>query len=214
MIQEEKEFWERKILGWEHSRYSPWRTLDPLSWSIRARLAAASEFLRRQLPEGAVVLELACGSGHLAARIGDLCSSYVGVDIAANAVALARRRLPQGKFRFEVADVLEFEPTPAHVTVFLGLTDWLGESRLRELFVRIRSPHMLFSFTDAPKWNPYRAYRSVVDGPESQGKPRARTYTQGEIARMLADSGFAWEMVRPPSTLNPGGLLWASKDAP
>src|SRR6266404_6058674 len=99
-----KEFWEKKILAWEEARYSPSRALHPLSWSVRARLHQAEDILRERTTPSTQILELACGSGLLAEKLRGHTRRFHGLDLAHNAIARAKARVPE--FTFAVGDVL------------------------------------------------------------------------------------------------------------
>jgi SAM-dependent methyltransferase len=139
-------FWEEKILRWEADRYgegSPgagWleRLARRASRSLRARQAAAREILAGQV-EGRRVVELGCGSGLLAeALIEAGAASYLGLDIARNAVEGARERTQSsphsGRIRFEVADVSARPRLDADLVFSLGLFDWLTLPQIEGVF--------------------------------------------------------------------------------
>jgi SAM-dependent methyltransferase len=82
--------------------------MDPL-------LAGMHEYVADHLPAGERVLDAACGTGSLAARIASRGRSVVGVDMSPSHIAHARQRvtdtgLPPGRLRFEVADLRTLEP--------------------------------------------------------------------------------------------------------
>jgi SAM-dependent methyltransferase len=200
-------YWERKILRWERARYSPWLGFYPLSWSIRARLAMAARTIRQRASPNWRILELGCGSGHLAADICAAFPRYSGIDIAANAVAVARRRVPQ--VRFEAGDVLTAELPEADLTIFLGLTDWLQPQELVNVVRRLKSKYILFSYTNPAAWNPYRLYRLVMDKPGLSSK--ARTFTDAEIQNVLNDAGYDGLRLSRAGFANPGAMIWAQR---
>jgi SAM-dependent methyltransferase len=85
---------------------------DPVVASTRPAATNATEMRRmvrdvveKLRPEGASVLELGCGTGVLGVPIADRASRYVGVDVAPEAVAVLRERLPHADIR--CADVTE-----------------------------------------------------------------------------------------------------------
>lgn len=211
-VNEAREFWERKILRWERSRYSRWTALYPLSWSIRSRLNQAADIIFERAQPDWRILELGCGSGHLAARLHPRFSSYAGVDLAKNAIEEACLRVPD--YTFYAGDVLEAPLPPVELTVFLGLTDWLTPLRLQTLFERLESKYILFSYTNPSRWNPYRLYRRMMDPPTPPAEVlKARTYTDTEIDSMLAHAGYDGEILHGASLRNPGVLVWAERYA-
>jgi SAM-dependent methyltransferase len=204
-----QEFWERKILNWEKFRYSQWLALYPLAWSVRARLKKAFKIITKRADPSWSVLELACGSGLLAEKLRGRVAGYRGLDIAHNAIARARERVPE--FEFDTGDVLTARYQPADLTIFLGLTDWLDERSLEAVFAKIQSPRILFSYTQVSLWNPYRLYRAFMDKPGKPGTQRARTFHETRIRALLERHGFQMERLTRPYLLNPGVLVWAQK---
>lgn len=208
---EQKIFWERKILKWEHARYSPWAAVYPMSWTVRGRLRRASQIISRMAPAHWRLLELGCGSGLLALKLEGIYAQYTGVDIARNAIEQAKQKVRAPGFSFVAADVSDYEPREADLTIFLGLTDWLSPQQLRGLLARIRSPHILFSYSQVARWNPYRFYRYFTDQPREDRVNCARNYNEWEIVQMLSDAGYAFKRLTPVQPLNPSVLVWATK---
>lgn len=58
------------------------------------------------------VLDFGCGSGYGAARIAGLCKRIVGIDIAADAVAYARKKFKIPNLEFSVIAAVEDQPLP------------------------------------------------------------------------------------------------------
>ncbi|WP_159440592.1 class I SAM-dependent methyltransferase [Tersicoccus phoenicis] len=96
------------------------RLTEPVLWEGRVD-AEAVEHERRVAPwftPGPVVLDVGCGTGWLTAALARSRGVAVGVDVAPDAVALARRSHP-GAARFEVADLTDL-PTAARLHGDLG----------------------------------------------------------------------------------------------
>jgi 2-polyprenyl-3-methyl-5-hydroxy-6-metoxy-1,4-benzoquinol methylase len=74
-------------------------------------------------PTGSV-LEIACGTGMWTAALADVADSVTAVDVAAEAVAIARDRVRSGHVTFEVADV--FSWTAADVFDVVFFSAWLS----------------------------------------------------------------------------------------
>ena len=211
-VTEATRYWEKKILVWESRRYSPLFLWNPFSWTVRRRLFRALALFRGLSPSPASVLELGCGSGLFAAKI--ICPAYLGVDIAGNAVELARERVSRADFVFQRADALEaaHQSKKFSLAVFLGLTDWLTEEELEQLLQRLASARLLFSFTESrvlPRWHPYRFYRALID--YKHGDYFARTYEFSKIESLLKQSGYRIRSCTPVSPLDPGRLVVAEK---
>jgi SAM-dependent methyltransferase len=86
----------------------------------RARDAAALllDALRRQGTDGGLVVDLGCGSGILAERLSAAGYDVLGIDISAAMVALARQRVPKGRFR--QASLLTAELPPCVAVAAVG----------------------------------------------------------------------------------------------
>ncbi|KOX94755.1 methyltransferase type 11 [Haloarcula rubripromontorii] len=65
---------------------------------------------------GERVLDIGCGTGHLAAEIADCGADVVGIDAAEEMVTRAREQYPEPTF--EVADAREYEPERSFDAVF------------------------------------------------------------------------------------------------
>lgn len=206
-----KEFWERKILRWEESRYSPTRALNPFAWTVRGRLRNAEQAVLQLLPPGRAVLELGCGSGILAERLSSHCASYIGIDIADIAIEKALVRKLPSTFQFFADDAAEMQLPWADLTVFLGLTDWLTPDQLYNLLGRVRSSEILLSYTEGYSWSPYRLYRRWMDRGTGDDFRHARSYSRVRIESMLSVWGFDMEILVKPAPHNPGALVWARK---
>ncbi len=204
-----KEFWEDKILPWEEARYSALGGLSPLSWTVRRRLYKAVKMVHERMHRDCGILELACGSGHLAGYLRGHCARYTGIDIASKAIEEARTRLADPAFVFTDGDVFEVPWSPADLTIFLGLTDWLNPPDLHRLFQKIASPEILFSYTEAGSLNPYRLYRRWMDSPQEERFDHAKMYPTAFMLDLISSYGFKADAVVAPTVANPGGLIWA-----
>lgn len=208
-----KDYWERKILKWERLRYSKWLLAYPLSWTVRWRMHRALEIIKMKNIQGVRILELGCGSGILAQRLEPRFVHYVGVDIASCAISKARS-LNLRNAQFIASDVFDSPLEGFDLTVFLGLTDWMEERSMRELFKKIQSPEILFSYTEkrvVSRWNPYWYYRHFVDGKQKEQQIAANNYEFSMIESILNKSGFKISHVEHATIFNPGVLVWASK---
>ncbi|HZY83349.1 MAG TPA: class I SAM-dependent methyltransferase [Gemmataceae bacterium] len=64
----------------------------------RAGAAALLEALRRRGPASGLVIDLGCGSGILSERVAAAGYDVLGIDLSADLLALARKRVPGGRF--------------------------------------------------------------------------------------------------------------------
>lgn len=206
-----QEFWNQKILRWENARYSPWLKMYPLSWTVRQRLRLATQIIRSRVPGDHLILELGCGSGHLAEALTQTHIYYLGLDFAPCAVEQAQQKINRRDFQFATADILTAPLPPSDICVFLGLVDWLEEADLPGLLQRIPAKLLLFSFTKTIPHSPYRVYRKWMDPRASDHSIRARTFQPKFMNALLDRAGFSVESLQSGSYLNPGCLVWAQR---
>lgn len=146
MSADPKDFWEKKIISWEEGRYSigdkPRGLLEKIgdwsSRSLRFRIRIAVELIKPYVA-GKRVLEVGCGSGLLAHRFIEAgAASYLGIDIAENAIAYANQRKKESGYDdrvcFEVGTVRDMPPVSQDIVFSLGVLDWLTDEELRILF--------------------------------------------------------------------------------
>jgi predicted TPR repeat methyltransferase len=189
-------FWDRKILGWEDSRYtepgsSVWDRAFNAATRNRACLALE---IMADAAAGAEVLELGCGSAKLAGPMLELgARGFTGVDFSETAIAAAQSRVngarPQA--RFVAADAATYQPTtPAGLVYGLGLLDWLQDDEIVRLARRYASAHFLFSFSErrlsASQWL-HRAYVHALYGHKQMYKPRY--LSESQVRDLFASSG-------------------------
>lgn len=212
MLEKRKNFWDKKILTWERSRYGTFSFLIPQSWSVKMRLRCAERIIKKNIPHTGVILDLGCGTGRIATLMHGHYSSFTGVDISSAAIDAARdRSIPRTEFFEE--DVCSFTIPSSDITIMLGLTDWLSPKELSQLLQKLRSLHVLLSFTeksDAEKWwNPYRWYRRYND--QQANAMKGRSYLYIELLTMLQASGYAVKETIRPIFFDPGRLILAQK---
>lgn len=195
-----KAFWEDKIITWEEGRYEPRkskgglleRIADASSRSLRFRIRTAVELIADKV-KGKSVFEIGCGSGLLAQRFIDLgATSYHGIDIAENAIAIARKRhveqMWSDRITFEVGTVRDMAPTTADIVFSLGVLDWLTDDELVTMFHKQGKADFLHAIAEkrhSPSQYIHRAYVHVAYGRHT-GAYRPRYFRAGDIARMAA----------------------------
>jgi 2-polyprenyl-3-methyl-5-hydroxy-6-metoxy-1,4-benzoquinol methylase len=207
-------YWEKKILIWEKYRYSKFLFFYPMSWSVRSRLHHAEKFLSKNVKHNWKVCELGCGSGILAKKIAPLVGSFHGIDIAKNAIELAKYRNRNNSSTFEAMDISSKEFEEYDLFIFLGLTDWLSLDQMNDLFRKINSKCILFSFTEVKvisRWNPYRYYRAYTDRKSQKFSYVANSYSEECINEILKRNGYEINIIQKASLFNPGVLVWATR---
>lgn len=99
--------------------------------------------LRRNRISRGLVVDLGCGSGLWARALAEAGYEVLGIDLSPAMIALARERVPAG--RFEVGSLLDAELPPCVAVTALGeCVNYLFDERsdlgaLRGLFTRIRA---------------------------------------------------------------------------
>ena len=157
---DKNKFWDKKIIGWEHKRYSvgnsesPSGSTEDVSFgsSLQFRLCQSVELLSPYL-HGKSLLELGCGSGLLFKALSESqMKNYTGVDWASSAVdkAIAEFQnspsLPPSEFL--TGNLLEVEFPKFDVVVALGVLDWLELDEINALFSKIKPKKFLFSISE------------------------------------------------------------------
>jgi SAM-dependent methyltransferase len=80
------------------------QTAPELSWAARSYRSLLAHYYNLLIPSEASVLEIGCGSGELLALIQ--AGRKTGIDLSANQIATARRRLPAAEFHVQSGEEL------------------------------------------------------------------------------------------------------------
>lgn len=129
-------------LGWLYDRH--WRGLWPKAMAVLERIALPG------LPEGARILDLGCGAGHLAAALAARGYDVTGIDISADMLRYARRNAPG--VRFVCADARRFSLRGKFdlvVSTFDSMNHMLSARDLEQAFRCVRralAPGGIFVF--------------------------------------------------------------------
>lgn len=160
---DKKNFWEKKIIGWEDIRYKSDATnqnffekfVNKTNKTLIYRLKATLDILG-PLVKNKKVVELGCGSAFLAEEIIKLgATSYTGYDISENAISraikLSEQKNYHDKANFFSKSILETPTLDADYVFSLGLTDWLDDNELNHLFKISKNSENLHSISEDKK---------------------------------------------------------------
>jgi SAM-dependent methyltransferase len=109
-------------------------------WYLPSALPALERLFFSQVPAGARVLDLCCGSGHVTKELVARGYDVTGVDASAALIEQARAVLPNVDFRVQDVRVLDLERKfEAVLSTFDSLNHILTLPDLHEVFRRVRS---------------------------------------------------------------------------
>ena len=209
-----KDFWERKIIDWEIGRYGLSekneqtffeKIADKSSNSLRQRLQLASQYLA-PFVDGKRVLEVGCGSGLLTPYLMDAgAKSYLGIDIASVAIKKAEERYKDSNWvsdvEFRSGSMDQIKGYEFDIVVSLGLTDWLGEQEMTDLFSLSDNCDCFHSISEnrfSISQLIHRLYVNVAYGYKTGGyKPKY--YSEKEILSYTSQARNPCSLVRHPT---------------
>jgi SAM-dependent methyltransferase len=140
-------FWSARAIQWEKRRYDAWLS-NKLYSSLRHRRDFLV-YLVEQLPPGARVVELGCGSGRLFGllRNRDLLH-YTGYDISGSAIAEAKRKWKDFPNSVWIeSDLSQVKELKADLVISAGLLDWLGDEQIRSVIKAGAGSFYIHSFS-------------------------------------------------------------------
>jgi SAM-dependent methyltransferase len=156
-------FWNQKILQWEWDKYKKTPGFFDFNRPLKARRKIATDLLKDH-GKGKSVLELGCGSGLLLEELAQVpLHSYCGIDFSPLAIEEARKRASSLSLKFpvefKVASVndLGTEDLKSNLCFSLGLTDWLSDKELIDLFGKIQAPEWFHSYS-----SPQQAWKMLA----------------------------------------------------
>ena len=221
MTVDKKDFWEKKILGWEDSRYAAApdrmslleRIARRSSDSLRFRLDIAADLLRPHLG-GKVLLDVGCGSGLLFQRLLDAgAKHFIGIDLAESAIVKARELAEEhgyaNRTTFLAGNLDDMDLPECDVVVGLGLLDWLTDEEIDLLFGKVEGTRVLFSISErrrSPSQFLHRLYVHLSYGRKTGAYVPAYHDTTVMTA-MLERHGFTGVQVVRDRRLSFGALL-------
>jgi 2-polyprenyl-3-methyl-5-hydroxy-6-metoxy-1,4-benzoquinol methylase len=155
--------------------------------AARARIA---RLVAEMDPSGAV-LEIACGTGLWTGALAGRAEAVTALDVAPEAVAIARDRVRAGKVRFEVADVFSWTTAARFDVIFFAA--WLSHvpgSRSGQFWGLLRG--LLAGggrvlFVDEPAEN--RGKEAYLPGGQEIAERRLRDGSRYRIVKNFVDPG-------------------------
>ena len=77
-----------------------------------------------EMQPGGAILEIACGTGMWTDRLADVARTLTAIDVAPEALAIARDRVSEKDVRFEVADIFSWQTAKRFDVIFFSA--WLS----------------------------------------------------------------------------------------
>ena len=157
--------------------------------------------------EGERILDLGCGTGHLAHKIAQAGAEVIGIDNSAAMIDQARKNYPG--IRFETLDVREFHFTHLFDGAFSNATlHWIREAeQVVTCIQRALKPNGRFVAEFGGRGNIKLIIDALLSAMEASGYPRWHMADNwyfpsiGEYSTILEEQGFsvthAWLFERP-----------------
>jgi len=160
--------------------------------------------------ESKTVLELGCGSGFFAARLYHEArpARIIGIDFSSEAIRRAAKNAEvegiSDAVSFAVGDVSMTALPDADFTIGLGLLDYLSRNEILDLFRRITSPKILFTFSrsDVSLLRlMHVAYLAL------QSCPKHFYYSEDELTRLIGTGFGRLSFVADRRRMSFGGIV-------
>jgi hypothetical protein len=175
------------------------------AYSSRQRRLNATRWVEKICHANWKVVELECGSGMLASKIG--AARYVGIDPSRSALEKAGRRLGRKNIQLIQADPRQIEIPDADIVIFLGLLEKITIQDFSRLLGRISAKRILFSFTEPPQENLFRWPERLL----FRGLQHRTLYHTDVIAEILEQYGFKKREIRRSQWYGPGKMVLAER---
>lgn len=197
-------FWERRIQGWDRSRYAG---TNPVSWRARSAAARISPICT-----GRVVVDLGCGGGRLLELLQTSgARQLIGMDFSLAALQLARVRCDGRQTCFVEGDVVCDDLPDGDLYVGLGLLDWLTDQQIGQLFQKLRGRDFFFSFSERRasllRWI-HQLYCWLSFGWRQPGYV-PRYFSQHELSWLAQQAGYPPPESAREARLHFGAFLWS-----
>jgi len=163
MSKDQKDYWEKKIVGWEDTIYSQKKSLKSsilekaasrFRGILKKRMSVAESLIAPHL-KGKIVMDLGCGSAVLIQKlIKYKPKQIIGIDIAEPAIELAKNKFKDFKaakaIKFICADVRKDQKIlkGAEIVIGVGFIDYFNSEELLKLLKNLNNKKFLLSFPE------------------------------------------------------------------
>ena len=107
-------------------------------WYLPAAMSALEKLFFSQVPSGARVLDVCCGSGHVTKELVERGYRITGIDSSGALIAIARRHLPGVDLRVQDARTMRFEiQYDAAISTFDSLNHIMSLGELYDVFAAV-----------------------------------------------------------------------------
>lgn len=151
-----KDFWDKKIVPWENSKYNKIEgfltSIFDVNSSLKNRLQTAEQFLEQNV-KGKRIIEIGCGSARLMPFIlAQGAEHYTGIDISQVALDIAQKRAQELQISDKVTliqgDLYEIQEITGDLCFSLGLLDWINIESLPSVIAKFPCKHFFHSFSE------------------------------------------------------------------
>ena len=163
---------------------------DELNVGSRAYRGVLGHYYRLAIPSNAKVLEIGCGSGSLLQELPN--EDVAGIDISAEQIVLAKKRVPRGRFFQGAGEVFSLQETFDVIII----SDTLNlatdvQTMLRQALRMAHSETRLVVNFHSTLWRPIRALAELLGLVGST--PPSSWLSADDVHNLMALSG--WDMV-------------------
>jgi ubiquinone/menaquinone biosynthesis C-methylase UbiE len=177
----------------------------------RIRHVRRAEFLSSiPLPADSRVLEIGCGTGTFTASLAGRFRRLIAVDISAELLAVARRRVPGATFVQMDAHDMPFRDSSFDAVVGVSVLHHLDWALALRNLRRLLRPEGWIRFSEPNLANPQVFLQKSIPILKrlAGDSPDEYAFTRSEARRCLESSGFSAITVRPFEFLHPGVPAW------
>lgn len=201
------QYWREHLLSWEASAYYKDTRLEANWWdslstffrgdAMYVRMSTALELIRPHLA-GKTVMDVGCATGRFAFQlIAAGAAKVIGVDISADAVAIANRQAAAaglaGRLEFRVDDLIHPKAAlPAvDVVTALGVIEYFDPAAMSAFLANLKTGYLLLDFPDLGRRNEFPTWLLRQIYIRVNRLPGVYLYSLDQFARIAAPFGFS-----------------------